>query len=114
MKTFHSFSFSCLLLLIVCLFPACDKDLIPGCDTVVSGNQFLKVVNKSGDKIFVNMIDAIGVGAHVRSGACELYGFPKGSHTVTIDNEDGPGSRDVGFTLGAGETFEVLVNKGFF
>lgn len=103
-----SFAFSLFLL------SACSKDGIAGCETVVEGNQYLKVVNKSGGEIFVNMTSIIGIGAQVRNGACELYGLPTGNHTVTIDNEDEPGNRHVSFSLGSGETYEVEVGKGFF
>ena len=115
MKNLFNLS-SFLLLFVLCtLCFSCEKDPVSSsCETVAAGNQFLKVVNKSGGQIFVDMTNVIPLGAHVRNGACELYGMPTGNHTIIIENEDGPGSRDVDFTLDSGETYEVEVGSNFF
>jgi len=96
------------------LLPACNKDDISNCETVIEGSQYLKVVNESGGIIFVDMTSIIPLGAEMSKGACELYGLPTGNHSITIENQSGPGSRDVGFDLSGGETFEVVVDKDFF
>ena len=94
----------------------CAKDGEKSCETVVnaSGPAFLKVINDRNDEIFVDLRSIIPLGAQVRPGACEIYGLPTGNHTITIENESGTASKDVGISLGSGATYTLTVGENFF
>ncbi len=97
-------------------FLSCQKDNDTYCETVVNehGPAFLKVINNLNEEIFVDLTSIIPLGAHVRSGACELYGLPKGSHSIEISKNDGAISKEIDFSLGDSDTFEVIVGSSFF
>lgn len=101
------------------LLPSCGKDGDGGgksCETVVNahGPAYLKVINNRNEEIFVDLRSIIPLGAHTRSGTCEIFGLPTGFHTVTIENESGTASKDVDFSLSDGETYTLTVGAGFF
>ena len=95
---------------------SCTKDGEKTCETVVNANgpAFLNVINNRNDEIFVDLRSIIPFGAQVRPGACEIYGLPSGNHTITIENESGTSSKDVGISLGSGSTYTLTVGENFF
>lgn len=107
----------CFTLLTTFVFSACDKDGgDPSCETVINANgpAFLKVINNSDEEILVDLTSIIPLGAQTRAGACEVFGLPPGSHTITIENESGNASKDVDFTLSVGQTYTLTVGENFF
>ncbi len=120
MKTVFNFSLS--MFLVLCytgIFTNCEKESgVAACEIVndPGASAFLKVINERSETIFVDMTRIIPLGAHVRPGACELYGMPVVNRTleVTIEQDNGPLSKAVEFTLDKGETFLITVDGNFF
>lgn len=106
------FSVCCALTLSSCGKDNGDKS----CETVVNPNgpAYLKVINNRDEEIFVDLRSIIPLGAQTRSGACEIFGLPAGTHTITIENESGTDSKEVDFSLSDGETYTLTVGAGFF
>lgn len=97
---------------------ACGKTESPsGCETVIKGDAYLKVINNSGEKILVDMTKSIGLGASLSVGACERYGFPVRTlaHTVVFENAQGTKSKTMKITFTqSGEEQVVTVGTTFF